>query len=118
MDKSILYLSSDDSVIFRRGRRCQIEREILEKNSLLTFLYVNISPAFGGKSFGVKGEIHYVILAPRHKGYYLDNIENFPVYVYILLPPPEYEAGTDVLFDKCKILAWGKLTDHREKENN
>ncbi len=108
-----LILSSSESVTFKERRECVVIKPLRCRETGLTFLWVEISPVVIGESLGVREDIDRVVLAPRHVGYYLDEMKEFPIYVYILLAKVDL-SETDVISVKdCDNVAWGEI--NREK---
>jgi len=102
-------LSSSEINSFKERRECIVIKPIKCEETNLTFLWVEINPVVIGEPLGVQGDIDRVVLAPRHAGYYLDDINSYPLYVYILLPKIDL-SHTDVISAKdCYNLAWGEL---------
>ncbi len=113
MGKKGYYLSSLDSKQFENAREFEVIKQISlqsgfnQKEGWL----VKISPNLVGQNYGLGGEdIDYLILTPRHIGISIEDIKQFPCYVYIIriknnsIPPENILESKDL-----ETIAWGEI---------
>lgn len=109
MTDGTYYLSSVDSVRFSAVRECRFYR-LLTFDSGKIAVEARLSPGVVGQDFGEGLDIERVILTARHEGSSLDQITEFPCFVFIAIP----RRGLLVLespirSDDLEIIGWGEL---------
>ncbi len=113
MKKEEYYLSSLDSYKFQQSRRFEIIKliSISSESALKDAWIVKINPNLIGQDFGLGNEdIDYLVLTARHKGVKINNIKEFPCFVYIMRIKDNRIPLEDVLESKViEVIAWGEI---------
>lgn len=108
MDK-VYYLSSLESTTFKPVRLCRFGR-------LLTFdtgkfaVEATLSPGLVGQPYERTSDVNTVILAPRHEGVDLRDVNEFPCFVFIATSRMDLEAiSSPIRSDDLTVIGWGEL---------
>ncbi|MGQ7249268.1 hypothetical protein ACUN9Y_18300 [Halomonas sp. V046] len=109
MKQSVYYLSSLDSIVFSKTRRCNFIKKFFFDTGKECVL-ANIDPPVIGQTFGFSEDISNIILSGRHEGENIFNIKNFPFFVFVAklnCSPEKLVSGINK--DDLHILAWGEI---------
>jgi hypothetical protein len=69
-----------------------------------------LRPGVIGQSFGFGEDIDRVILTARHEGASIDDVQEFPFFVFITIPSGEIRnLSSPIRSDDLRIIAWGEL---------
>jgi len=114
----IYYLSSLDYSTLEQTRVCQLLK-FLHFASGNECALVCVDPPVLGQLFGVADDIDHLILAPRHEGYPLSRIREFPCFVHVARPRVEGLEFCDAIeVSDLEHFAWGELYRSRHDADN
>jgi hypothetical protein len=109
-DAELYYLTSSDYHNFEDLKSFYIVKKMMSTDNNSMFWLVKIDPVVIGQEYGLGGnDIEYLLLAPRQGNNLLDNIKQYPVHVYFLLPNKDLRHNDDVSVKDFKNIAWGKI---------
>lgn len=108
------YLSSLDSYALETVRTCRFlafKRFDTGKNCALA----ELDPPIVGQQFGLADDVSEVILASRHEGDDIGNIQGFPCFVHVARLVADSIADQDVISAAdLQNLAWAGTLSHGE----
>jgi hypothetical protein len=80
---------------------------------------VQLSPGVIGREFGAVNDLELFIIAPRHEGWGLSPIREFPCFVFICrLLIDNVENKQEIDKNDVEIVGWGELYRTREDAQN
>jgi hypothetical protein len=104
-----LYLSSLESVRFEPVRECEFV-DLLTFDTGKVAAVAMLRPGVPGQDFGIGEDVEQVILATRHEDTSIDEIDEFPCFVFIAIPDGGKRIpSTPVRKDDLQIIGWGEL---------
>ena len=112
----VYYLSSMESTMFEKSRRCEFVRRVLVGNSKPGVI-ARLTPPIPGDA-GEDDTYSTVLITHRHAGYGLFPISSFPCFVFVGKPRlsgEEIELRDSFEASEVDILAWGEL--YRSEED-
>jgi hypothetical protein len=118
MSQKTYYLSSLESKIFSKVRRCDF-LNTLHFDSGKECVLAKIIPGVIGQEFGCHEDIKYVVLASRNEGECLSLMTKFPYFVFITRPLiNDINTRLTITQSDLEILAWGELYRTKTEAEN
>lgn len=119
MNSPAFFLASTEGYGLSTPRACYPVRDVkLGNNPKAILCYID--PPIIGQSFGLGAQnIEFVLLAPRHDGFSISPVSEWPGYVHVARiksPPPHDEV--EYKMDQVEEIAWGEIyptTEEAEK---
>jgi hypothetical protein len=103
------YLSSLDSYALEAVRACSFTAFKHFDTGKLCVL-AELDPPIVGQQFGLRNDVRQVILASRHEGGDLSNIQEFPCFVHVAALVADNVADQEIISTAdLQNLAWGEL---------
>lgn len=119
MAEEIYYLSSLESTRLAPVRECKFERHLTFDTGKAA-VEAKMTPGVIGQEFDRASDIETVILTARHEGASVDAIVEFPCFVFVAIPRPEFDVVRSPLrTDDLVIIGWGELyRTHEDAERH
>lgn len=112
------YLSSLESTRFEPVRECRVVEE-LAFDTGKSAIVGRIEPGVIGQDFNRSADLDTVILASRHEGASIEEITEFPFFVFIAIAREGYQLKSPIRSDDLEIIGWGELyRSYHDAENH
>jgi hypothetical protein len=112
------YLSSLESTRFAPVRECKIVEALAFDTGKSAVLGL-INPGVIGQDFNRSADIDEVVLASRHEGVSIEEIAQFPCFVFIAIARDGYRLQSPTRADDLEIIGWGELyRSYHDAENH
>ncbi len=76
------------------------------------YVFARVIPPLEGGDFNMSSDIDVVILAPRHKGVFIETTDIWPIHVFVcIVIKKELLESLTVKPEDVKIISWGLLEE-------